>query len=89
MKEYTYKPKPYKHQKEVLEDTWADTEHALFLEMGCGKSKILIDNIAILYQLGKIDSALIIAPKGVYNNWVVGEIPDHLPDHIEYELLKW
>ena len=39
MKGYTYKTKPYEHQKEVLEDTWSKKEHALFLEMGCGKSK--------------------------------------------------
>ena len=89
MKGYTYKTKPYEHQKEVLDGTWSKKEHALFLEMGCGKSKILIDNLAWLYQQGKIDSVLIVAPKGVYNNWVVGEIPDHLPESIKYDLLKW
>ena len=25
----------------------------------------------------------IVAPKGVYDNWVKGEIPTHLPDDIE------
>jgi SNF2 family DNA or RNA helicase len=86
---YKYKTKPYKHQDEVLQECWFTTEFALFLEMGCGKSKILIDNIAILYNQGRIDSALIVAPKGVYDNWVNGEIPDHLPDYIESRIIKW
>jgi SNF2 family DNA or RNA helicase len=86
---YKYKTKPYEHQRKVLEESWSDIEHALFLEMGCGKSKILIDNIAILYNQGKIDSALIVAPKGVYDNWVNGEFPLHLPDYIESKVIKW
>ena len=40
-----------------------------FMEMGTGKSKVLIDNIAMLYNAGKINGALIVAPKGVYKNW--------------------
>ena len=86
---YKYKTKPYKHQDKVLQECWFTTEFALFLEMGCGKSKILIDNIAILYSQGRIDSALIVAPKGVYDNWVSGEIPAHLPDYIESKVIKW
>ncbi len=39
------------------------------MEMGTGKSKVLVDNIAMLYDKGKINAALIIAPKGVYRNW--------------------
>ena len=38
------------------------------MEMGTGKSKVLIDNIAMLYD-GKINGALIVAPKGVYKTW--------------------
>ena len=53
------------------------------MEMGTGKSKVLIDNMSMLYDKGKINGALIIAPKGVYKNWYEGEIPTHLPDHIE------
>ena len=34
------------------------------MEMGTGKSKVLVDNIAMLYDKGKINAALIIAPKG-------------------------
>ena len=89
MLNFVYKTKPYEHQRKVLENSWSAIEHALFLEMGCGKSKILLDNIAILYNKGEIDSALIVAPKGVYDNWVSGEIPAHLPDYIKTRVFKW
>ena len=59
------------------------------MEMGTGKSKVLIDNAAMLYDNGKIDGLLIIAPKGVYKNWHEGEIPTHLPDHIENVSVLW
>ena len=35
------------------------------MEMGTGKTKVLIDNLSMLYDKGKVDGALIIAPKGV------------------------
>jgi SNF2 family DNA or RNA helicase len=59
------------------------------MEMGTGKSKVLIDNISMLYDKGKINGALIIAPKGVYKNWYSSEIPTHMPDHIEREVVLW
>ena len=57
--------------------------------MGTGKSKVLIDNIAMLYDIGKINGALIIAPKGVYKNWQDSEIPTHLVDHIDKKIVLW
>ena len=39
---------------------------AYFMEMGTGKTKVLIDNISMLYDHGKINGAVIVAPKGVY-----------------------
>ena len=63
--------------------SWDKEVFAYFMEMGTGKSKVLIDNIAMLYNAGKINGALIVAPKGVYKNWFDGEIPNHMPDYIE------
>jgi hypothetical protein len=40
------------------------------MEMGTGKSKVLLDNAAILYDKGEINALLIIAPKGVYKKLV-------------------
>ena len=50
---------------------------------------VLIDNIAMLYDKGKINGALIVAPKGVYKNWLESEIPNHLPNHIEKKIGFW
>jgi SNF2 family DNA or RNA helicase len=59
------------------------------MEMGTGKSKVLLDNIAMLYDRGKINGVLIVAPKGVYKNWYDSEIPIHLPDHIQKKAVLW
>ena len=62
---YKFKTKPYAHQLTALEKSWEKQVYAYFMEMGTGKSKVLIDNISMLYDKGKINAALIIAPKGV------------------------
>ena len=86
---YKFKSKPFAHQLKALEMSWDKEVFAYFMEMGTGKSKELIDNIAMLYDKGKINGALIIAPKGVYKNWLESEIPNHLPDHIEKKIGFW
>ena len=89
IKHYKFKTKPYAHQLEALEKSWAASTYALFMEMGTGKSKVLVDNIAMLYDRGAIKGALIVAPKGVYKNWDAIEFPTHLPDHIECTKVLW
>ena len=59
------------------------------MEMGTGKSKVLVDNMAMLYDKGKINGAVIVAPKGVYRNWYSQEIPNHLPSHIQPKMVLW
>ena len=86
---YKFKSKPFAHQSKALEMSWDKEVFAYFMEMGTGKSKVLIDNIAMLYNAGKINGALIIAPKGVYKNWFDSEIPNHLPDYIEKKVGLW
>ena len=86
---YKFKTKPYAHQITALEKSWNKEVFAYFMEMGTGKSKVLIDNIAMLYDKGKINGALIVAPKGVYQNWFNGELPTHLPDHIDKKMVLW
>ena len=86
---YKFKTKPYAHQLKALEMSWNKEVFAYFMEMGTGKSKVLLDNISMLYDRGKINGALIIAPKGVYKNWFDSEIPTHLVDHIEKKAVLW
>jgi SNF2 family DNA or RNA helicase len=86
---YKFKTKPFAHQLKALEMSWDKKVFAYFMEMGTGKSKVLIDNMSILYDKGLINGALIIAPKGVYKNWFDSEIPTHMPDHIEKTMVLW
>ena len=86
---YKFKTKPYAHQLTALEKSWDKTEYGYFMEMGTGKSKVLVDNMAMLYDKGRINGALIIAPKGVYNNWFTQEIPTHLVSHIQPTMVLW
>ena len=65
---YKFKTKPYAHQIKALEKSWNKEVYALFMEMGTGKSKVLIDNISMLYDRSKINGTLIITPKNVYKN---------------------
>ena len=73
----------------ALEKSWNKETYAYFMEMGTGKTKVLIDNLAMLYDKGKVDGALIVAPKGVIGTWYKQEIPNHLPDHIENVSVMW
>jgi SNF2 family DNA or RNA helicase len=74
---------------DALVDSWDKENFAYFMEMGTGKSKVLLDNAAVLYDRGLINGLLLIAPKGVYKNWFDSEIPVHLPDHIHKKVVLW
>ena len=86
---YKFKTKPYAHQLTALEKSWNKETYAYFMEMGTGKTKVLIDNLAMLYDKGKVNGALIVAPKGVIGTWYNQEIPTHMPDHIESVSVLW
>ena len=86
---YKFKTTPFAHQLKALEMSWKKENFAYFMEMGTGKSKVLIDNISMLYDNGKINGVLIVAPKGVYKNWHDSEIPTHMADHVEKKMVLW
>ena len=87
--DYKFKTKPYAHQLTALEKSWYKSEYGYFMEMGTGKSKVLVDNMAMLYDKGRINGAIIIAPKGVYRNWLSQEIPNHLASHVPHKTVLW
>ena len=87
--DYPFKNKPFLHQRAYLERFWNKDKAALFADTGTGKSFMLINNIAMLYDQGKINGAVIVAPKGVYRNWAGIEIPKHMPSHVRYTLAVW
>lgn len=86
---YKFKTTPFEHQRTALNNGGHKRSFGFFMEMGTGKSKVLIDNIGMLYQQGEIDFALIIAPKGVYRNWVAKELPEHMSEDVPYRVIRW
>lgn len=79
-----YQPKtaPFQHQAEALALSGDKVAYALLMEMGTGKTKVVLDNIGQLWHDGEIDGVLVLAPKGVYANWPNDEMPAHLPDSV-------
>lgn len=75
---YAMLTSPYEHQRRVFDQSKDRDYYALFWEMGLGKTKTALDTIGHLYIEKKITAALIIAPKGVYQNWYYDETPAHL-----------
>lgn len=64
-------------------------EGEIFVSGNSGKTKVMLDNIGTLYDSEHITGAIILAPKGVYMNWSEKEIPTHMSDDIEKEILVW
>ncbi len=86
---YKFKTKPYDHQRTAMDHAGSKDAYGFFMEMGTGKSKVLIDNLGTLFLEGKSNFALIIAPKGVYRNWVAKEIPEHMSDDVPHRVIRW
>lgn len=86
---YKFKTKPYEHQIIAFNRGLSRKSYGFFMEMGTGKSKVLIDTVAYLSNTMQIDFALIIAPKGVYRNWINKEIPQHFPDDVRHSVCYW
>jgi SNF2 family DNA or RNA helicase len=86
---YPFKTRPYDHQFKAWDISKDLEAYALFMEMGTGKTKVILDTAAWLYDNGKIDAVMIFANKGSYMNWETKEIPAHMPDHIKRFVFSW
>ena len=86
---YPFKTRPYKHQLDCWNRQRDEKSFAIYAEMGLGKSKMLIDTSAYLYDKGCINGFIVIAPKSVYRNWADAELPTHMPEHIRYKVGIW
>lgn len=83
------KTTPYEHQLKVVEYSSEMESFALFMDMGTGKTKILIDTIAHMVRSGMIDLVLVIAPNGVHTQWINEQVPIHLPNDIKVQKFVW
>jgi len=81
----------YAHQREAFEKSKDLEGYAFWHEMGCGKTAPTIWTSASLYQQGKIDGLLVLAPNSVHSNWTLEEIPRHMPEDVleRTESLTW
>lgn len=86
---YPFKTKPYAHQLEAWDRSKEAEDYALFMEMGTGKSKVIVDTMAYLFDRGRINKVLVLANKGSYLNWISSELPTHMPSHVRYFASYW
>ena len=82
---YTYKTDPFQHQRHGFLLSRDLDAFAFFMEQGTGKTKVQIDRVAYKYTLGEVEVFIILAPNGVHLNWIVEELPTHLPDYVPRE----
>lgn len=86
---YEYKTVPFDHQRHGFLISRDLKNFAILYEQGCGKTKVAIDTFAYLWTKDEIDVLIVVAPNGVHTNWIVEEIPAHLPERIEAKLLTY
>lgn len=81
---YEFRLTPFRHQLECFLMSRDLESFAFFHEQGTGKTKPIIDTAAYQYEKGTIDTLLVVAKSGAHINWVVEEIPKHMPERIPY-----
>lgn len=69
----------YEHQKTAFEFIKDKDVFALFMEMGTGKSKLIVEKTHQLSQERKIDCIMLISPNAVKAQWVEEQFPLHYP----------
>lgn len=79
--QFEFKTQPYEHQRKALRNAWKREAYAFFMEMGTGKTKVAIDEMSLYFEWGLIRAAVVLAPKGVYLNWL-RELGVHMPDRV-------
>jgi SNF2 family DNA or RNA helicase len=87
--DFDFKTTPFEHQSKGFAISRDRIDFALLLEMGTGKTKIILDTAAWLWSLGKINFLLVVAPNDVHKNWARKEIPKHLPDWCDRRVCVW
>lgn len=87
--DYIYKTEPFQHQRDVMERSVNEPYWAFFLDPGLGKSKLLIDTGAYLYQTGQIKAMVISTVKAMCPSFEFVEVPTHMPDNVEYVVFRY
>lgn len=80
---FKFKNQPMEEQKKALSNAYDDNYHALFMEMGTGKTFVTINVACARAQNGDINAMLVICPTAVIPVWDI-EMEAHSP--IDYDL---
>lgn len=86
---YVPRTKPFAKQAEALRKGAGKFFFAYYMDQGTGKTKVLWDNVAILYYKKIIDAVLIFAPNDVHDQWIDEQMPLHLPADIKTRAAVW
>lgn len=76
--DFIFNVQPYEHQKKAISLCLQRDTFALFMEMGTGKTKCIVDLIGYLFQNLTLEPVLVICPVSVMDNWAK-EIRLHQP----------
>ena len=85
---YQGKTEPYSQQREAFNKTKLFAYAAYFMEQGTGKTKVVIDRSAYLWEQKKIDGVLILCPNSLTDTWME-EIELHCPDRVNPVAAVW
>ena len=75
---YKFKTIPFEHQTRAMDFAYGLRRFALFMEMGTGKTKTVIDLYSAHFMSGKIDTWIVFCPVDLKRNWE-REIDIHCP----------
>lgn len=90
---YTFRQTPFEHQLTALRKMRPDSPqrarryYGLLMEQGTGKTKTGLDWLGMLFVTGQIDGAVVVAPNGVHDAWVLDQIPEHIA--VPYSAFSW
>jgi hypothetical protein len=75
------------HQAEGLAKAHGREGFGWLMEMGTGKTKTDLDETGELFCAGDISAQLVLAPKGVYTNWLTDEVPKHWTEDFQRQVI--
>jgi len=64
-----FKRKPRQHQSNALDFVYGEESAALFMDMGTGKTKVVIDLVCQYYRENKVSCLIVVCPKNLVQNW--------------------
>lgn len=85
---FKFKLEPFAHQHKAFSLAADRAAFAWFMDMGTGKSKVAIDDIAYQYINSRITGAVVACPNSIKSNWLE-ELDKHMPSYVEYRAAMW